>query len=110
MVFNLILLFRCVLRYTAVVVSLIVRVSSKVERVLTNDQGLDNAAQTLSNLMDVLIKTKQLKGVGAHTNYIDIVRDVINLVPVYWLSNDIVCICYFAKLDCSQSCLRLGSL
>jgi hypothetical protein len=61
-----------------------------VERVLTNDQGLDNAAQTLSNLMDVLIKTKQLKGVGAHTNYIDIVRDVINLVPVYWLSNDII--------------------
>lgn len=40
--------------------------------------------------MDVLIKRKQLKGVGAHTNYIDIVRDVINLLPVHWLSNDII--------------------
>ena len=81
----------------------------KVERVLTNELELENAAQTISNLMDVLIRRKQLKGVGK-TNYIDIVRDVINLVPVHWLSNDIVGICYSTKLHCSRSCLRLGSL
>lgn len=81
----------------------------KVERVLTNEQELENAAQTISNLMDDLIMRKQLKGVGANTNYIDIVRDVINLVPVYWLSDNIVCIYYSTKLHCSQSCLRLGS-
>jgi linoleate 10R-lipoxygenase len=87
-----------------------IHVSSKVDRVLTNDQELENTAQTFSNLMDKLIERKKLTGVGAHTNYIDIVRDVINLVPVYWLSNDIVCICYSAKLHYLQSCLRLGSL
>jgi len=63
---------------------------TSVERVLANEQELENSAQTLSNLMDVLIERKQLKGVGANTNYIDIVRDVINLVPVHWLSNDII--------------------
>ena len=63
----------------------------KVEHVLTNEEQLENAAQALSSLTDALIKGKQLKGVGAHTAYIDIVRDVINLVPVHWLSNDIVC-------------------
>ncbi|KAI9450785.1 heme peroxidase [Lactarius psammicola] len=57
---------------------------------LTNEQQLENAAQALSSLTDVLIKGKQLKGVGAHTTHIDIVRDVINLVPVHWLSNDII--------------------
>ncbi|KAF8272643.1 heme peroxidase, partial [Lactarius quietus] len=44
----------------------------------------------ISSHMDVLIEGKQLKGVGAHTNYIDIVGDVINLLPVHWLSNEIV--------------------
>lgn len=63
---------------------------TSVDRVLTNDQELENTAQTFSNLMDKLIERKKLTGVGAHTNYIDIVRDVINLVPVYWLSNDII--------------------
>jgi len=63
---------------------------TSVERVLTNEQELENAAQTISNLMDDLIMRKQLKGVGANTNYIDIVRDVINLVPVYWLSDNII--------------------
>lgn len=81
-----------------------------MERVLTNEQELENAAHALSKLTDELIERKQLKGSGAHTTYIDIVRDVINLVPVHWLSNDIVCTWYSTKLHCSQYCLRLGCL
>ncbi|KAH9175686.1 heme peroxidase [Lactarius sanguifluus] len=61
-----------------------------VGHVLTNEQQLNNAAQALSSLTDALIKKKQLQGVGADTRYIDIVRDVINLIPVHWLSNDII--------------------
>jgi len=61
-----------------------------VEHVVINEQELENAAQALSNLTDELIKGKQLKGSSANTNYIDIVRDVINLIPVHWLSNDII--------------------
>lgn len=77
----------------------------KVEQVLVNEEQLENAAQTLSSLTDALIETKQLKGVGARTAYIDIVRDVINLVPVHWLSNDIVCAYYSTKLHRSPSCV-----
>lgn len=82
----------------------------KVDRVLTNEQELENAAQALSKLTDELIEGKQLKGSGAHTNYIDIVRDVINLIPVHWLSNDIVCTWYSTKVHGLQCCFRLGYL
>jgi hypothetical protein len=76
---------------------------ASVEQVLTNEEQLENAAQALSSLTDALIKGKQLKGVGPHTVYIDIVRDVINLISVHWLSNDIVCTNHSTELHHSLS-------
>jgi prostaglandin-endoperoxide synthase 2 len=76
---------------------------ASVEHVLTNEEQLENATQALSSLTGALIQGKQLKGVGAHTAYIDIVRDVINLIPVYWFSDDIVCTNYSTKLHRSPS-------
>jgi linoleate 10R-lipoxygenase len=64
----------------------------KVEQVLTSDIQLEEATRAFSQITEGLIRQKKLKGVsvGHRTMYLDIVRDVINLVPVYWLSNNIV--------------------
>jgi linoleate 10R-lipoxygenase len=43
----------------------------------------------ISQITEGLIKSKKLN-VGPQTMYLDVVRDVINLIPVYWLSNNIV--------------------
>lgn len=37
-----------------------------------------------------LIKSKSFDHVGKGVRYVDIVRDVINLVPVHWISQEIV--------------------
>ncbi|KAI0290112.1 heme peroxidase [Multifurca ochricompacta] len=61
-----------------------------VEEIFARDEQLKKAAQAFSSITEGLIKQKTLKGVGTHVMYVDIVRDVINLVPVHWLSNYII--------------------
>jgi hypothetical protein len=64
----------------------------KVENVLTSNSQLEEATRAISRITEDLIKQKKLRvvGVGSRSVYLDVVRDVINLVPVYWLSNNIV--------------------
>ncbi|KAH9961421.1 heme peroxidase [Lactifluus volemus] len=60
-----------------------------IEQVLTSDKQLEEATRAISQITEGLIKSKKLN-VGPQTMYLDVVRDVINLIPVYWLSNNIV--------------------
>jgi len=61
-----------------------------IEQVLTSDKQLEEATRAISQITEGLIKHNKLTAVGPQTMYLDIVRDVINLIPVYWLSNNIV--------------------
>jgi len=58
-----------------------------VEGVLTKQALLEEAAQAILQITKDLISQKKSKGV---TPYLDIVRDVINLVPVHWLSTHVI--------------------
>ncbi|KAI0265719.1 heme peroxidase [Gloeopeniophorella convolvens] len=61
-----------------------------VQQVLSSAAQADAAAKAFAGIVENLLKKKTLKGVGAHVAYIDVVRDVTNLAPVYWLSNEII--------------------
>ncbi len=58
----------------------------KVEDVLTKPNTLERATKAFERISHKLIEQKASGGAGP----LDIVREVINLIPVYWLSNDIV--------------------
>ncbi|KAI0246364.1 heme peroxidase [Lactifluus subvellereus] len=75
------------LRYLGGVVSLN---TIPVQKVLTSDVQLMAATRALSEITERLIRQKKLKGIGPHSMYLDIVRDVINLLPVHWLSTHIL--------------------
>ena len=47
-------------------------------------------ATYFSKKTEELIKTQSFKGVGKGVNYVDIVKDVINLVPVHYISQELV--------------------
>jgi linoleate 10R-lipoxygenase len=59
----------------------------KVEDVLTRPKPLERATDAFKRITQELIKRKASKGA---TPYLDVVREVINLIPVHWLSNEIV--------------------
>ncbi len=40
--------------------------------------------------MKSLVNVKSISQIGAPAHYVDIVRDVINLLPIYWLSEEVV--------------------
>ncbi|TFY55044.1 hypothetical protein EVG20_g9464 [Dentipellis fragilis] len=61
-----------------------------VEKLLFAESQIDRAVKSMSDITSKLISTKAIKAVGSGTKYVDIVRDVLNLLPVHWLSNDIV--------------------
>jgi linoleate 10R-lipoxygenase len=59
----------------------------KVEDVLTRPKPLEKATGAFERITQELIKQKASKGASP---YLDVVREVINLIPVHWLSNEIV--------------------
>lgn len=61
--------------------------TSKVGEVLTRQKALETATDAFERITQQLIEQKASKGTSP---YLDVVRDVINLVPVIWLSNNIV--------------------
>jgi hypothetical protein len=85
--------------------SYLTRSSLKIEQVLTSDKQLEEATRAISQITEGLIKHKKLTAVGPQTMYLDIVRDVINLIPVYWLSNNIVSL---VRTACSAFGLTLS--
>lgn len=63
-----------------------------VERLLSIAEQHDKTwADYFQKEASTLIKEKSFHHPGdPHTRYIDIVRDVINLLPVHWISEEIV--------------------
>ena len=47
-----------------------------------------------------LIETKSFKHVGKGINYVDIVKDVINLIPVHYISEELVSLLDFLFYAC----------
>jgi linoleate 10R-lipoxygenase len=41
-------------------------------------------------MTSALIKEKSVNHIGSTAKYVDIVKDVINLVPIHWIANEIV--------------------
>ncbi|OCH92406.1 heme peroxidase [Obba rivulosa] len=61
-----------------------------VTRVLLEEKRLKKWADVFQATAQELIKQKSLSQVKSRTRYIDIVKDVINLVPVQWIADQIV--------------------
>jgi hypothetical protein len=81
----------------------------KVEDVLTRGTQLDKAAKAFSEITNKLISEKKSQG---GSPYLDVVGNVINLIPGRWLSEYIVktsCVLPMRYL-CSQQPPSLGSL
>ena len=55
-----------------------------------SDERIEQWAQSFKAITEYLIQSKSIDRVGNNTRYVDVVRDVINLVPVYWIANEIV--------------------
>jgi hypothetical protein len=59
----------------------------KVGDVLTRERSLETTTKAFEKITENLIKQRASRGASPH---LDLVREVINLVPVHWLSNNIV--------------------
>jgi len=45
-----------------------------------------------------LVKSKAFSKVGTEVNFVDVIKDVINLLPIHWISQEIVKSCFVATL------------
>ncbi|KAH9942693.1 heme peroxidase [Amylocystis lapponica] len=61
-----------------------------VQRVIFANVEVPRWADAFGKITQHLLHSKAVEHVGSSTRYINIVRDVASLVPVYWLANDIV--------------------
>ncbi|TFY60825.1 hypothetical protein EVJ58_g4902 [Rhodofomes roseus] len=61
-----------------------------VDRVLYNDDAVAKQAWSIRTLTEQLIATRSIEHVGSKNKYLNVVRDVINVLPVAWIVNDIV--------------------
>ncbi|KAL6303709.1 heme peroxidase [Sparassis latifolia] len=64
---------------------------ASVRRVMFNESEVLRWSDSFKQLTQQLIRSKsiELDHVGTSDKYVDIVRDVINLVPVYWVADQI---------------------
>ena len=54
-----------------------------------------NLAAYFSKKTEELMQTESFKHVGKGVRYVDIVKDVINLIPVHYISQELVGLVYF---------------
>ncbi|KAI0060307.1 heme peroxidase [Artomyces pyxidatus] len=64
--------------------------STPVRAVLSDSAQVKTATTALSSLTHSLIRKKALQSSTPNVKYVDIVRDVINVLPIHWLANDIL--------------------
>jgi linoleate 10R-lipoxygenase len=64
--------------------------SPQVQKLLFSDQSIRTWVHCFQYTSVLLIREKSIKHVGSALKYVDIVKDVINLLPVYWLADEIV--------------------
>jgi linoleate 10R-lipoxygenase len=61
-----------------------------VQKLLFSDQSIRTWVHCFQYTSVLLIREKSIKHVGSALKYVDIVKDVINLLPVYWLADEIL--------------------
>jgi linoleate 10R-lipoxygenase len=61
-----------------------------VNKALCEDEQLQKWSNTVEEITMQLLESKTINAISATTKYIDIVKDVVNLVPVYFIANEIV--------------------
>lgn len=67
----------------------------KVQRVLFSDQEISLWKHCFLYRTSMLIKEKSMERIGAPAyRYVDVVKDVINLLPIYWFADELVCFYY----------------
>lgn len=62
----------------------------QVERVLLNATAITKHALAIRIITEKLIAAHSIEHVGAKTKYLNVVRDVINVLPVVWIADEIV--------------------
>jgi linoleate 10R-lipoxygenase len=65
------------------------RVFWKINDVLLDDAQIQRWRSSFFRITGNLIKDKSVNHVGSSAKYVDIVKDVINLLPVHWIADEI---------------------
>jgi len=60
--------------------------------VLFSEQNVQSWVHYFQRTTSTLINEKSVNRVGSTFKYVDIVKDVINLLPIYWIADEIVCL------------------
>ncbi|TFK47330.1 heme peroxidase [Heliocybe sulcata] len=64
--------------------------SPVVDKALFSGQQVGMWAKSFGALTKSLVDAKSIKHVGSGMKYVDVVKDVVNLVPVYWIANEVL--------------------
>lgn len=82
----------------------------KLESLLTSTHSGGTWATYFKEETISLIQAKSVRHVGHHSSYVDIVGDVINLLPIHWISEEIVSTVQHTRLNWPIYLSRLGFL
>jgi hypothetical protein len=63
---------------------------AQVQKLVFSDQHIRTWVHCFQYTTNLLIKEKSVNHVGSTLKYVDIVKDVINLLPIYWIAEEIV--------------------
>lgn len=62
----------------------------QIKSVLFSPDAIEGWSRSFREITSRLISKKSVARAGPAPPYFDVVRDVINLAPVYWIAEDIV--------------------
>ena len=61
-----------------------------MNELLTKPEELRSYKDSFAKIVEELIKVKSVEHVGMKGRFVDVVKDVINLLPVYFISTQLV--------------------
>ena len=61
-----------------------------MNELLTKPEELRSYKDSFAKIVEELIKVKSVEHVGMKGRFVDVVKDVINLLPVYFVSTQLV--------------------
>lgn len=67
-------------------------IGTQIQKILFSEQNIRTWTYCFQSIAGRLIKQKSVAHVGSDFKYVDIVKDVVNLLPIYWLADEIVCL------------------
>ncbi|KZP28015.1 hypothetical protein FIBSPDRAFT_273412, partial [Athelia psychrophila] len=70
-----------------------------IQKALFSEQNISTWTHAFQCTAGRLIKQKSINHVGSDLKYLDIVKDVVNLLPIYWLADEIVGLSLKSKIN-----------